>query len=174
MFEYQLLIPKGRVGALIGEKGKMKRLIERKTNTSLVVNEEEINIKGDDSYQAWLCKKVVKAVGRGFNPVDALKLIKEDYVLKLVNVMDYARNQKDKFRLRGRVIGEDGKTKHTIERLTNCKISVYGKTIGVIGPATRAGDAVEAIKMLLLGSQTNSVYKFLEKKEKMRIKKELI
>ncbi|MBD3311945.1 RNA-processing protein [archaeon] len=174
MFEYQLLIPKERVGALIGDKGKMKRLIERKTSTSLLIKHEEVTIKGDDSYKAWICSQVVKAVGRGFNPKEALKLIKEGYVFELINIMDYARNQKDKFRLRGRVIGENGKTKRGIEGHTGCKISVFGKTIGIIGPATMVGDAIEAVKMLLEGAQTNSVHNFLEKKAKMRVKKELI
>jgi ribosomal RNA assembly protein len=174
MYEYRLLIPKKRVGVLIGDKGKMKRLIENKTSTSIEVYEEEVLIKAEDSYNAWICQQVVKAVGRGFNPRDALRLLKEGYVFEIIDIMDYARNQKDKFRLKGRVIGEDGKTRKHIERTTNTKIIVFGKTIGVIGPSQGVQDALNAIEMLLEGSQTGTVYKFLEKKAKMRIKKELI
>jgi len=174
MFEYRVLIPKDRVGVLIGEKGKIKRLIERRANAKITIVDEEVTIKSEDSYNAWTCKQVIKAIGRGFNPVEALDITKEGYAFEMIDVMDYARNQKDKYRLSGRVIGEKGKTKSYIENKTECNISIFGKTIGVIGPEEEIKDAVEAVKMLLKGAQTSSVYKFLEKKAKMRIKKELV
>jgi ribosomal RNA assembly protein len=174
LFEYKLFIPEKRVGVLIGEKGKIKRLIEKKTGTKLAIDKEEVTISGEESYNAWVCKRIIKAIGRGFNPNDALKLIIDGFVFKLINIMDYARNQKDKFRLRGRVIGEDGKTRKRLEMVTDCKIIVFGKTIGIIGNEQGVQDALEAIEMLLDGAQTNSVFNFLEKKAKKRVKKELI
>ena len=66
-------------------------------------------------------------MGRGFNPKDALDLTKEGFVFELIDIMDYARSKNDKYRLRGRVIGEEGKTRHHIERETGCKIMVFGK-----------------------------------------------
>lgn len=174
MFEYQLLIPKKRVGVLIGDKGKTKRLIERLTKTKLTINDEEVTISSEDSYSAWIAEKVVKAIGRGFNPKYALKLIKDDYVLELINIMDYARNQNDKPRLKGRVIGDKGRTKNQIEHLTKTKLVIFGKTIGVIGSSVGVQSAVEAIKMILSGSQIGTAIKFLEQQIKSRVKKELL
>jgi len=174
VYEYKLLIPKERVGVLVGEKGKTKRLIERLTGTKLKIDEEEVTIKGVDSFNAWACQNVIKAIGRGFNPKDAIKLVKEGFVLEVIDVMDYARNQKDKYRLRGRVIGEDGKTRRHLENATQTKIIVFGKTIGIIGKENDVRDALEAVKIILQGSHIKTAYKFLEKKAKSRLKKELI
>ncbi|MFA5405785.1 MAG: KH domain-containing protein [Candidatus Nanoarchaeia archaeon] len=174
MYEYRVLIPKERVGVLVGEEGKIKRLIEKKTNTSLVLHEEEVIIMGEDSYTAWLCEQVVKAIGRGFNPRIAINLIKEGYAFEVMNIMDYARNQNDKFRLKSRVIGQGGLVRQRLEQDTNCRIIVFGKTIGVIGPGSEIRTALEAIEMLLKGAQVKTVYKFLEKASKKKLKKELV
>lgn len=174
MFQYKLLIPKDRTGVLIGEKGKMKRLIEKKTGTKITVEDEEITIAGEDSYNAWICEQVIKAVGRGFNPKDALKLTIEDYVLEVIDIMDYARNENDKARLKGRVIGGEGKTREYIENATGCKLNVYGKTVGIIGPSSEIRTAREAVDMLLNGAQTSTVYRYLDKKEARKIGHELV
>lgn len=174
MYEYKVLIPKERVGALIGDEGKTKRLLEKQTKTSILVSEEEVTIMSEDSFSAWIGEQIIKAIARGFNPRDAIKLKNEGYSFEVIDVMNYARNQNDKFRLRGRVIGEDGRTREIIEELTNCKISIYGKTISIIGPSEQMINAIKAIEMLLKGAQTATVYRFLEKEAKNRLKKELI
>ncbi len=174
MYEYKLLVPKERVGVIIGDKGKVKRLIERLTNTKLVINNEEVLINGEDSLKAWLCLQVIKAISRGFSPKNALLLLKDNYSFEIINIMDYANNQNSKVRLRGRVIGDEGKTRRKIEQETNCKIVVFGKTIGVIGDSNHLRDAIEAVIMLLSGSQTNAVFKFLESKAKMRVRRDLL
>jgi len=64
MYEYRLLIPKERVGVLVGDKGKIKRLIEQQTSTSLEIEQEEVSIKSEDSYKAWICQQIVKAIAK--------------------------------------------------------------------------------------------------------------
>jgi len=174
MYEYRVLVPKERIGALIGDEGKTKRLLEKQTNTSILVSEEEVTIMSEDSFSAWIGEQIIKAIARGFNPKDAVKLKNEGYAFEVIDIMDYAKNQNDKFRLRGRVIGEDGRTREIIEDLTTCKISVYGKTIGIIGPSEQISNAIKAVEMLLKGAQTATVYRLLEKEAKNRLKKELI
>ena len=174
MYEYKVLVPKERIGALIGDEGKTKRLLEKQTNTSILVSEEEVTVMSEDSLSAWIGEQIIKAIARGFNPKDAVKLKNEGYAFEVIDVMDYARNQNDKFRLRGRVIGEDGRTREIIEDLTGCKISIYGKTVGIIGPVAQISNAIKAVEMLLKGAQTATVYRLLEKEAKKRLKKELI
>ncbi len=173
MYEYSLLIPKERVAVLIGTKGATKRLIEKVSNTKLTIENEKITIASESSYDGWMCQQVVKAIGRGFNPKDAIKIIRENASFELINVMDYARNKNDKIRLLGRVIGEDGKTRKRIEKDTECKVVAFGKTIGIIGDENKIKIASEAVKMLLNGAQTTTVYRFLSKSIKARLKKEL-
>ena len=69
-------------------------------------------------------------------------------------------------RLKGRVIGEQGKARRTIENLTETDISVYGKTVSIIGEIEHVSVAKRAILSLLSGSPHSRVYSWLEKKRK--------
>jgi ribosomal RNA assembly protein len=66
-------------------------------------------------------------------------------------------------RLKGRVIGESGKSRKTIEDLSDTQISVYGKTIGIIGEAENTNMAKKAIDMLLTGAPHSTVFRILER-----------
>ena len=46
---------------------------------------------------------------------------------------DYSREKSHVIRMRGRVIGAEGKSRVTIEHLTETFMVVYGKTISIIG-----------------------------------------
>jgi ribosomal RNA assembly protein len=76
-------------------------------------------------------------------------------------------------RLKGRIIGKDGKTRRIIEELTDADISVYGHTISIIGNFDQTHAAREAILMLIKGSQHSTVYRFLQKKRQELKRKRL-
>ena len=69
-------------------------------------------------------------------------------------------------RLKGRVIGKEGKSRKLIEELTECNISVFGKTIGIIGLPESAANARQAVESLPRGSKHANVYKWLEKRRR--------
>ena len=71
-------------------------------------------------------------------------------------------------RLKGRIIGKEGKTRELIEEHTGTYISVYGKTVAIIGTPDTVTIAHKAIEMLIEGSTHSSVYKWLEKKRRER------
>jgi ribosomal RNA assembly protein len=174
-FTYELRIPKERVAVLIGKKGETKRALEHETKTKIQVHSEEgiINIRGKDALLLYLAREIIRAIGRGFNPEIALQLLKQDYAFELIPVMDYARNPNDLERLRGRVIGEGGKSRRTIEELTQTTICVFGKTAGIIGPANCIQDARRAIESLLAGSPHAHVYRWLERRRTQRRREEI-
>jgi|TARA_B100002003_G_C13930715_1_gene452135 ribosomal RNA assembly protein len=167
-YKYDIKIPKERVAVLIGTKGETKRLVEKETSTKLDVDSEEgdVFVSGEDSIKLFDAREIINAIGRGFNPSVALKLKKMDYGFELLNLNDIARNKNDMQRLKGRVIGQEGKSRKVIEELTNCDICVYGKTIGIIGPIEEVANARKSIEMLLEGAMHASVYKFLEAKRR--------
>jgi ribosomal RNA assembly protein len=175
-FGYELKIPKDRVAVLIGQKGKTKRHIETITKTKLDIDSKEgdVSIKGKDALGMYSAKEIVKAVGRGFNPEIAQLLVKQDYSFELLSLSDYSKSKNDEKRLKGRVIGEKGKSRNTIEDLTGVYISVYGKTIAIIGEITAVGIARKAVESLLSGSPHANVYKWLEKQRRQIKKKEII
>jgi ribosomal RNA assembly protein len=169
-FVYELRIPKDRVAVLIGTEGKIKRELERSTKTNIDVDSREgtVKIQGEDALMLYLCREIIRAIGRGFSPDIAKLLLKQDYGLDIIPIMQYARSQDDLPRVRGRVIGEKGRSRQTIEDLTETNICVYGKTIGIVGRLEYLAEARHAVIDLLEGSTHASVYRWLEKKRKMR------
>ena len=167
-YNYDIKIPKERVAVLIGTKGETKKLLEKETSTKLDIDSEEgdVAVSGKDSIKLFEAREIITAIGRGFNPDIALKLKKIDYVFELISLNDMAKNRNDMKRLKGRVIGQEGKSRKVIEDLTNCDICVYGKTIGIIGPAEEVASTRKAVDMLLEGAMHASVYKFLEKQRR--------
>ena len=156
-----LKIPERRVPALVGVEGKTKKKVERMCNVKLTVSREgEVELKGENA-DVFFAIDVVKAIGRGFDPRNALLLTKEDYQFLLIDLKDYAANDKAITRIKGRIIGERGKVKSEIEEATESKISVYGNTVGIISKMDTVGYAKEAIFMLIQGARHSRVYGYL-------------
>lgn len=174
-FAYELKIPKERVAVLIGKNGSVKKQIESSTASMLHIDSEEGEVKliGTDAMGLYTAREIVRAVGRGFNPEIALLLLKQDFGLEQVNINGYADTPNDMKRLKGRVIGEDGKSRRLIEELTGCNISVYGKTVSMVGNLEWLPSARRAIEALLSGSPHSSVYHWLEKRRKELRRREL-
>ena len=168
-FSYELRIPKERIAVLIGPGGKVKKDIEGETHARLDIdsNEGDVLITGADTLGMYSAREVVRAIGRGFNPTVAMLLFHNDYTLEILNLPDYLGKSKNKtIRLKGRVIGEGGKTRHLIEEHTETTLSVYGKTIAIIGKIENVRIAKKAIEDLLSGTPHAAVYRWLEKKRK--------
>ena len=166
---YELRIPKDRIAVLIGKEGKVKEEIELETKTKIQVDSKEgdVSISGEDALGLYSCREVIMAIGRGFNPDIARLLLKSDYCFEYIDLKEYAGKSKDALlRIKGRVIGSEGKTRRLIEELSEVHICVYGKTIGIIGLPEYAAIAREAVERLLRGSTHSAVYKFLEKKRR--------
>ncbi len=167
-FNYELKIPEDRVAVLIGSDGATKKEIEETTESKLDISKEgDVIITGEDGLLLYVAREIIRAIGRGFNPKIALLLINQDYSLEFIDMKDLAGKSKNTLqRLKGRVIGKGGKSREEIERLTDTHISIYGKTIGIIGETQQVSLARQAIAMLLEGSMHKTVYAFLEKKKK--------
>jgi len=174
-FMNQIKIPQDRVAVLIGKDGEVKKQIELQTKTALRIDssEGEVNIEGEDPLSLFSTAEIIKAIGRGFNPEVALSLSKIDYVLEVISISDFARTQNDLIRLRGRVIGKEGKARRVIEDLLEVHMCVYGKTISIIGRGDAVSLARRALESLLSGSQHANVYKWLERQRVLRKQKEI-
>jgi len=176
VFGYELKIPKDRVAVLIGKNGETKKELEEQTNTKITIDSGtgEVVVDGEDALKLYAVKEIITAIGRGFNPEYARLLLKPDYSLEIVNITEYAGTQKSLIRLRGRVIGQEGKSRKYIEHLTGVFIVVYGKTIGMLGEHQRVLLAKRAIEQLLKGSPHGNVFKWLETKLKTLSAREIL
>ena len=174
-FNYDLKIPKERVAVLIGKEGSVKKELEALTNLTIDVDSKEgdVKIRGEDSLKLFALKEVILAIGRGFNPDIAQLLLKQDYVLDIIHLLDFVKNKNHFGRIKGRVIGTKGKSRATIETLTETFISVYGKTISIIGRSENVVGAKKAVEALIQGSPHSNVYTFLER-NRVKLKRDEI
>lgn len=171
-YSYTIKIPRDRVAALIGIKGKDKQELEDYSHSKISVDSKEgdVTITGRDALKLYEIREVIKAIARGFSPEVARLLLRTDYMLEIVNLKDYDLDSPNKLaRIRARLIGTGGKARRTLETLTQTNISVYGKTIAIIGECMAVSSAKRALEMLISGSMHATVYKWLEKqRRKMR------
>jgi len=176
-----LKIPRERVGALIGPNGRIKEAVEKKLLVKLKVDSEEGSIRitlssnAQDPSPLFRAKELVTAIGRGFSPERAFRLLEDDETtLQIIDLREIiGKSHSDLKRLKGRIIGKNGKTRGLIEELTNAEVSVYGYTVSIIGYTDQLEAAREAILMLLKGRQHRTVYRFLHKKRRELKKKEM-
>ncbi len=171
--EELIRIPEDRVGVLIGPKGSVKRKIESKTKVTLDIDSAEGEVTVDGEGEGYFkAHDIVKAIGRGFSPEKAFTLLKDDYLLKIIDITDYTgKNTSNQKAKRGRVIGRHGLARLEIEKRTHCLISVHGKTVAIIGLAGEIDTAVDAVQMLLEGAKHETVEHILfgVKKERFEL-----
>ena len=163
-YSYEVKVPKDRIAVLIGKKGEIKKQLEKTTKTKVEIDskEGEVIIRGTDAINLYTAKEIIRAIARGFNPKIAQRLLKQDYGLEIIPIE--VKSKMDIERIRGRLIGEEGKARKTIESLTGTKISIYGKTVSIIGRFEGMELARKAIKMIINGSPHSNVFKTLEKR----------
>jgi ribosomal RNA assembly protein len=174
-----LKVPKERVGVLIGPEGKTKKHIEEKLRVELQIDSEAGDViialaeKADDPSTLFKAKDLVTAIGRGFSPEHAFRLVRdEEAMLNLIDLRSvFGKSDADIKRVQGRIIGMNGKTRQIIEELTDTSVSVYGHTVGIIGTVEQVQIAREAIEMLVKGSMHGTVYRFLQRKRRELKKK---
>jgi len=167
-FEQVVRIPVERVGAVIGKEGATKRFLEEEMGVRLEVESKEgiVTVRSESALKTdpFSATRVIEAIGRGFSPQRARRLLDEGTSLEVIDLRQYAgRSVNSLERIRGRVIGLKGKSRRVIEELTSCHLSVYGRTVAIIGEATEVQLASEAVRSLATGSQHKTVYNSLQK-----------
>jgi len=169
------------VGVLIGPEGRTKESIEEKLSVELQIDGEAGDVtltlakNVEDPTLLFKAKDVVTAIGRGFSPEHAFRLIRdEESALDIIDLRTiFGKSESDIRRIKGRIIGMDGKTRRIIEELTDTNICVYGHTVGIIGNIEQAQAAREAVQMLISGSLHSTVYRFLHRKRR-ELKKRML
>ena len=157
-----------RVGVLIGQNGETRKKIEERTKVKLDINSELGEVTFDDQHienplNIFKIENIIRAIGRGFSPENAMILMGNEMDLFIFDIHDYVGKRPSHVkRLKSRVIGSDGKTKRVLEELTESKISVYGHTIAIIGNILNIDITKKAIDKILSGSKHATVYRYVE------------
>ena len=162
---------------LVGSKGSVKRQLESLGHCSISVDSStgSVTVSGEDAVSLYIMKSVVLAIGRGFNPIYAEQLFKIDYTMDIVKLSHSKFNKKALVRIRARVIGTNGKVRKYIESITDVHISIFGKTIAIIGQVKKVEIAKRAVEMIVEGSELSNVYAWMESAMKnLKINEEYI
>ena len=180
-FEKLIRIPNDRIAILIGKSGNVKSKIEKLCHVSLEIDGktgEVFIMSGDDveKIQPFKAMEIVTAIGRGFSPENAMTLLQGENALHIIDLREFAgKSNANVERIKGRIIGEGGRARKNMENLSGTHISVYGKTVSIIGDASKLRLAVDAISSISSGSMHGAVYTKLEaanrrdKQEKMKL-----
>ncbi len=174
-------VPQERIGVLIGPEGSVKTTIEKKLSVELRIDSQTGNVEivlmptAQDPTVLFRAREVVTAIGRGFSPEHAFRLLEDDEaVLEVIDLREiFGRSQADVKRVKGRIIGKKGKTRSIIEELTEVTVCVYGHTVSIVGDMDQVNVAKEAINMLLRGSLHGTVYRYLHRKRRELKKKKM-
>jgi len=160
-------IPEDRVDVVIGPGGRTKKAIAAATATELEIDsgEGEVSVSGPDTDPMGVLKArdIVLAIGRGFSPQRAMRLLKEDTFLGVLDIK-LATGHREKAalrRIRSRVIGTRGRARERIEELSGCWMSVYGSTVALIGEEEQLNRATRAVQLLVRGSEHSTVFHLL-------------
>jgi ribosomal RNA assembly protein len=156
-------IPTARIKALLGDSGEVKDYLESRMKVSMSVDSDgQVEISGE-SIDEFIGKDIVKAIGRGFEPAVALKLLSDEYGLRVVDLRDYAGTPEGVHRIMGRIIGEKGRTKEIIKEEIDADTAFLGHTAAIIAPLDKLDYALTAVFRLIEGSSHAAVYSYLEK-----------
>ncbi len=105
-------------------------------------------------------KNFIKAIGRGFSPIRAQRLLEDEEAQLEIVELNFGENRLRT--IRSRLIGSGGKTRSLLEEKTSTVISIYGNTVAIIGNWAQVRNARHAVEMLISGNMHKTVYKFLE------------
>ena len=152
-FMHTAKVPKDRVGALIGKQGKVKDKIEKSCGVRLEIDSEfgNVTIRNAARPQEMLAFKaveVVTAIAKGFSPQRAIRLLDGEMTLYVQDLKGFTGKSSNALeRVKGRIIGVDGKARTIMEQLSGAYISVYGHSVAMIGTSEEIRLANEAVTM---------------------------
>jgi len=146
------------------ELKKNKKLIEKELNIKINIQGKKVTIKGNalNEYETQI---ILDAINFGFPVKTAILLKEEDFRFVKLNIKDFTR-KKNLEGVRARLIGKHGKTKQTIEQISDCKIIINESQIGIIGSSEEIDITITGITNLVKGSKQTNVYRYLEKNKK--------
>jgi len=131
------------------------------------LDEKELYIKitpGPDATVDAVLKlrDMVKAVALGFAPEQAMQLENEDYVLAMINLKEYTDKPNHLRRIMGRIIGEGGRARHTIEQLAEVNMVIGDNYVAILGRLENVEIAKRAVEMLIEGKKHSTVYRYIQ------------
>lgn len=173
--EVSVRVPMDRIAVLIGRKGATRKSLEVAAKVSLDIDSKsgDVSIIWDpnetDPVMIMKFPEIIKAIGRGMSPKKAIRLLGDEVFFQLYDMRDWVGKQYlQQKRMRGRLIGSEGKIRKFIESNSGCEMSVYGSTVVIIGDEEGLPLACSAVERILRGSEHSTMVKGMERERRER------
>ncbi|MET1159848.1 MAG: KH domain-containing protein [Thermoprotei archaeon] len=167
-------VPLDRIGVLIGQGGRVKEEIMRRTRTNITVDSRTGTViiepasPATTALELMKARDIVRAIAYGFSPERAFRLLDEDQILIVIDLKQYVGDKPNHLqRVLGRIIGEGGRARRVLEEMTGTYISVYDTYVAIIGDYESANIAKTAIELLIEGRKHSTVYRYIERETYM-------
>ncbi|MEC7142324.1 MAG: KH domain-containing protein [Candidatus Thermoplasmatota archaeon] len=174
-------IAKDRIGVLIGKSGETKLEIENAAQCTLHIDSDtgEVNAKWSEESDPIVRIKmpdVIRAIGRGMAPSRAITLLEDDVHLKMYDIREWVGRQPNQIkRMRGRIIGRNGRIRELIEELSGVELVVYRSTVVVVGDVDSLTIGSAAVERVLSGAEHGTVLKYLEsERRRQRVERQTL
>ena len=143
------------------ELKRAKSELEKALGVRIEIAGRKVVVRGEplNEYDASF---IFEAINFGFSAQKALSLRDENMVFRIVNIKQFTR-KKNLREVRARLIGTRGRTKKTIENISNSNIVINDNDIGVIARADEIEEIITAITSLIRGAKQANTYRFLER-----------
>lgn len=138
-----------------------KREIERQLGVRISVSGRTIVLEGS-AFDEYIASLVVEALALGFTLKQALSLKDEDRVFRKIHIREFTR-RKNLQDVRSRLIGRDGKTRRTIEEISDCDVVISESEVGIIGSTAAVEAATQAVTSIIKGAKQANAYRYLER-----------
>lgn len=137
------------------------RLLEKKIRIRISQNKSNFTLDGSEINEFYV-EKIIEAIDFGFEPEDALLLLKDEYRLEYLSIKEHT-HRSNLGEVRARIIGTEGKAKAAIENLTGAIIVVHENKVGLIADVDHVQQTIQSIISLVQGSKHGNVFAYLEK-----------
>jgi ribosomal RNA assembly protein len=150
----------------IGKVLQSKKKLESELEVKITNQGKNLFVDGNTAKE-FTAIQFMEAINMGFSIDRALLLKDENVILQTLHIKDITKRN-DLERVRGRIIGSQGKTLKTLNNLTNCDFSLHDNEIGIIGDTEDIEEAIQAVTSLIQGSKQANVYAHAEKEIKKK------
>ena len=158
----QVLVPSKCARILEENKGLINALSKKLKCEIKIEDGNQIRIEGE-AYDEYNAKNVLSAFGRGFDIDTAYALLSDECFFTSINLKEIFKSEDQIKRIKGRIIGKEGKSKTYIEAVSGARLCVYGNTVSLIGSMDEIKVADTALQILLDGGTHKKAYRIMER-----------
>ncbi len=156
----RVLIPYERI-KLMKRDRSIAEMVESLCKCTVSISDDGVEVSGDPLGE-FNASNIIFAFGRGFDIGTACMLADESLYFSLIDLEQHFGIENRIHQVKARIIGENGKVKANIEKVSKAKLSIYGNTVCFIGTHEEINEAQACVNALIDGETHRSAYRKME------------